>query len=404
MMHSFSYRGFDASGGRVSGTISAESQAAALRQLQGEGLLVSDIQDAESASDWRTTLGLESSSVGLGELEYLTSELSLLLDSGVRIDKALTILQRGATGGAMQRLLLGLATELKQGKQLSDTLAARPEIFDPLYVNLVSIGEAGGRLPEVFRGLAQDLKFRRELRQKIISSATYPMVVAGVSVLAVLFIFNFVVPNLESLFAGSDELPWYTTLLLESGRLMRDWQWLFFAVIAFLGVWVWRKRHSARLKAFLDRFALSAPGLRGIAVMLDRIRFSSGLSLMLASGVAVDRALSLAMGNIQSAALRAEMVTAVAKVKRGESLSSALRQTRLFSDYFASLVEVGEESGQLAKVFGEVAERSRSAFSAAALRFTTLLEPLLILFMGLVVGSVVVVMMLSITSVTDVGL
>lgn len=403
-MRSFSYKGFDSSGTRVSGIVAAENRDDALQQLRAQGLLVSAIGDAEHRSNWRSAFGLESSSVKLADLEYLTAELSLLLESGVRIDKALLILQRGASSSSMSRLLLGIAGELKQGKQLSEILASRPEIFDPLYINLVSMGEVGGRLPEIFRGLAEDLKFRRELRQKIISSATYPLVVAAVSLLAVVFIFNFVVPNLESLFAGVEDLPWYTTALLESGRLMRDWQWLFLFLFVLSIVWAWQKRKSQRLRSFIDRFSLSVSGVRDVAIMLDRIRFSSGLSLMLASGVAVDRALNLATGNIQSPELKSEMVTAISKVKRGERLSSALRQTRLFSDYFASLVEVGEESGQLAKVFGEVAARSRSAFSETAVRFTTLLEPLLILFMGLVVGSVVVVMMLSITSVTDVGL
>jgi general secretion pathway protein F len=125
---------------------------------------------------------------------------------------------------------------------------------------------------------------------------------------------------------------------------------------------------------------------------------------MLDAGLPVDRALTLALGNVRHRALRRELAAAVEKVKRGEQLSGSLRQTRVFPDYFASLLEVGEEGGELSRVFTEIARRSRNEFSDWALRLTTLLEPLLILVMGLIVGSVVVVMMLSITSVTDIGI
>jgi general secretion pathway protein F len=125
---------------------------------------------------------------------------------------------------------------------------------------------------------------------------------------------------------------------------------------------------------------------------------------MLEAGLPVDRALTLATGNIRHGVLRREVSLAVDKVKRGEQISRVMRQTRLFPDYFASLLEVGEESGELARVFAEIARRSRDTFSSWTLRLTTLLEPLLILIMGLIVGGVVVVMMLSITSVTEVGL
>jgi type II secretory pathway component PulF len=400
----FRYEGFDQSGGRVSGALDADSNAAAMRELRARGILPSSLAEAGADKDWRSALGLESDKVSLADLEFLTAELSLLLDSGVRIDRAIGILQRAGKGGAMSRLLNALSADLKSGRQLSEAAAAHPEVFDKLYVNLVALGEAGGRLPEVFRGLAEDLRFQRELRQKVLSAATYPFVVAGVCVLALLFIFNFVVPNLESLFADATELPWYTAALLGASEFMRDWQWLVGIAIAGAGYLVWRFRKSAAVVDFFDRLLLDTPGLRDALSMVERIRFSSGLGLMLDADLPVDRALTLATGNIRHGTLRREMTAAVEKVKRGEQLSKVLRQTRLFPDYYASLLEVGEEGGELAKVFTEIARRSRDSFSAWALRLTTLLEPLLILIMGLIVGGVVVIMMLSITSVTEVGL
>jgi general secretion pathway protein F len=400
----FRYEGFDSSGGRVNGTIDSATVELAMRELRERGVLPSAVSLAESGGDWRSALGFVSTKVGLAELEFLTAELSLLLDSGVRIDRAIGILQRAGKSAAMSSLLNALANDLKSGRQLSEAAANHPEVFDKLYVNLVALGEAGGRLPDVFRRLAEDLRFQRELRQKILSAATYPFVVAGVCVIALLFIFNFVVPNLESLFADATELPWYTAALMGASRFMQQWQWLVFGALAAVGYGLWRYRKSPSVVDFFDRLLIDTPGLRDALSMVERIRFASGLGLMLEADLPVDRALTLATGNIRHGLLRREMTAAVEKVKRGEQLSKALRQTRLFPDYFASLLEVGEEGGELAKVFVEIARRSRDAFSAWALRLTTLLEPLLILIMGLIVGGVVVIMMLSITSITEVGL
>ena len=342
--------------------------------------------------------------VRLQDLEFLTAELSLLLDSGVRIDRAIAILQRGATRGGVARLLAMLNAELKQGRQFSEAAASQPDVFDALYVNLVALGEASGRLPDVFRGLAEDLRFRREMRQKILQASTYPFIVLGVCVVALLFIFNFVVPNLTTLFADAKELPWYTSALLGASAFMRTWQWPLFALLAVGGALAWRARNNAAFAAWRDGVALELPGIRDATLIVERIRFTSGLALMLEAGLPVDRALVLATGSVRHAALRREVAIAVDKVRRGEQLSASLRQTRIFPDFHASLVEVGEESGELARVFDEITRRSRDAFSAWTLRLTTLLEPLLILIMGLIVGGVVVIMMLSITSVTDVGL
>jgi type II secretory pathway component PulF len=402
-MPRYRYQCFDITGGRVSGTIESESAESALSELRNRGWLPSSIEVVGNDLDWRSFLGLEEQKVGLADLEFFTAELSLLLESGVRIDRAIDILQRAGKSGAVGQLLRELGDDLKRGKQLSEAAAARPDVFDRLYVNLVSLGEAGGRLPEVFRGLAEDLKFQRDLRQKVLSAATYPVVVASVCILAILFIFNFVVPNLETLFADSTDLPWYTAMLLGASAFMRQWQWWVLAAMSVTALLVWRSRHSPAVMDLKDRLLLDTPGLREATTMVERIRFASGLGLMLDAGLPVDKALTLATGSIKHGSLRREVALAVEKVKRGEPLSKALRQTRIFPDYFASLLEVGEEGGELPRVFTEIARRSRDQFSAWALRLTTLLEPALILIMGLIVGGVVVIMMLSITSVADIS-
>lgn len=403
-MARFRYAGFDESGAPVGGTVEADDVERARSELKERGVLLSDLAPLAAGRDWRALIGLASERVGLDDLEFVTAELSLLLDSGVRIDRAIGILQRAGKGGAVSRLLDLLSADLKQGKQLSEAAAAHPDVFDRLYVNLIALGEASGRLPEVFRGLSEDLRFRRDLRQKVIQAAAYPLVVLTVCVLALLFIFNFVVPNLQSLFADARELPWYTTLLLESSEFMRSWQWLVAGAAGLVAVFLWQARQRPGVIEWRDRVLIGTPGLRDAVGIVERIRFAGGLGLMLEAGLPVDRALVLATGSIRHGMLRREVAIAVEKIRRGEQLSKVLRQTRLFPDFYASLLEVGEESGELARVFTEIARRSRDAFASWTARATTLLEPLLILVMGAIVGGVVVIMMLSITSVADIGL
>jgi general secretion pathway protein F len=403
-MARFRYVGFDPSGARVSGVVESERLELARDDLRGRGVLVSELAADSAGRDWRESLGLQSDKVRLDDLEFLTAELSLLLDSGVRIDRAIGILQRSAKSGAVGTLLAGLSNELKQGRQLSEAVADQPGVFDPLFVNLVAVGEESGRLPDVFRRLSEDLRFRRDVRQKVIQASSYPLVVLSVCIVALLFIFNFVVPNLTTLFADAKELPWYTTALLGASEFMQRWQLILAVAVAALVALLWQARGNPAVIEWRERLALGSPLLRSATTTVERIRFASGLGMMLESGVPVDRALQLATGSIRHGQLRRETQIAVEKVRRGEQLSGSLRQTRLFPDFYASLLEVGEESGHLGKVFTEVARRSRDDFSAWTQRLTTLLEPLLILIMGLIVGGVVVIMMLSITSVADIGL
>lgn len=403
-MPRFRYNAIDELGTKMSGYLEADSRENVITELRSKGYLPVSISEGAEAADLRALIGLSSARPSLSDLEFLTAELSLLLDSGVRIDRALAILQRARQGGSLASLLSKLSSEIKQGRQLSEALSSASDVFDPLYINLVALGEAGGRLPAVFRGLAEDLRFRRELNQKIISAAAYPIVVASVCVLAILFIFNFVVPNLGTLFSDASDLPWYTSMLLDSAEFMQKWQWVIGAALVATAVLFQRFRSLPSVVSFVDGLLLDTPYLKQATLTVERVRFCSGLGLMLDAGLPVDRALTLALGNVRHSGLRRELASAVDKIKRGEQLSKCLRQTRVFPDYFASLLEVGEEGGELSRVFTEIARRSRDDFSQWALRLTTLLEPLLILLMGLIVGGVVVVMMLSITSVADIGI
>jgi type II secretory pathway component PulF len=399
-MAQFRYEVFDSAGARSSGELESVSIQQAREQLIKQGLLVKSIEE----------IGIKASGfsfsferITLADIEFLTSELSVLLDAGLKVDQGIELLRSSSKKPMLTDMLDKISKQMRSGKQLSEALVAFPKYFDPLYVNLVSIGEATGRLADVFKELSKDLGFKRELQQKVMQALTYPTVILFVCVISVLFIFNYVVPNMASLFEGQSDLPIYTLILLNSAAWLQKYQLVVAATFLILvGALLVFRKHPL-MEKMKQKLNTTIPVVKTAVVLVERIRFNSGLAMMLNAGVPVDRALQLASGNIRNMALRQEILIALAKIKRGDQLSTSLRQTRIFPDFFASLLKVGEESGQLSRIFNEIAQRSQREFSNWVTRVTSLLEPILIVVMGGIVGGVVVVMMLSITSVTDAG-
>jgi len=398
-MNKFQYQGFDSSGGRVSGVIEAADQDVAMAMLKSRGLLVQTLTPVlpkSAAFQWRRA------TLTLTDIEYLTSELSVLLDAGLKIDKGVELLLRSNQKPVVAELLEKINADLRRGKQMSEALKATGQ-FDELYINLIRIGEATGQLAAMFSKLALDLSFRRELQQKVMQALTYPMVVLFVCISSILFIFNFVVPNMENMFAGQTDLPVYTQMLLGSSAWFRDYQWFLAAGLLALGVLAKPALARPEVMRFVQTWQLKVPVLKNAVTLLERIRFNSGLSMMLSAGVAIDQALTLSAANVRNLLIRNELDIAIQKIKRGEQMSLVLRQSCLYPDFFASLLAVGEESGELGRVFAEITKRSQRDFSQWVTRFTSLLEPLMILVMGALVGGVVVIMMLSITTSSNIG-
>lgn len=400
-MANFKYQAYDSSGAKVSGTIVSADEKSVLAELKAQKLIPLSVSEDSGKKGFLDSV---SSRVNLSDLEFFTSELSLLLQSGVRIDKGIDIIRRSKSKPALANLLSDISQSLKRGGSLSAALKEHPEVFDKLYVNLVELGEASGELADIFDGLAKDLKYKRDLNRKLISSLTYPAVIFAVCIASIFLIFNFIVPQMADLFNQRDSLPWYTKLMLNTSDWMQNYQWyliIALVVATVAGISALRDHNN---KEKFQRFLLRVPGLKTALISTDRIRFNSGLALMLKAGIQIDKALTLAIGNLKSEPIVQELTVAKEKIQRGGVLSEALQQTSLYPEFYVSLLEVGEASGNLPTIFEEIANRSRQDFESWTQRLTTLIEPLLILFMGVIVGGVVVVMLLSMVSVNDVSL
>ena len=400
-MRIFVYQAYDNLGAKITGEIDAPDLEQAKVLLDGRDFMVVSVTEQTSL---RQELGfLSRKRVSAKELEFLTSELSLLLNSGVTIDRGLAVIKRNSTSAPQASLVTALHDAVRSGESLSDAMLAEPEVFSPLYINLVKLGESSGTLPKIFSRLSEDIKFQSELRSKVIQALTYPAIIFLVCIMCIVFIFNYIVPQMSGIFQGVPEIPAYTAFLLGVSGWMIKYQWymlLSFIVLVYLTIIGLEKSSSARR---INNALLMLPAVKNVLVLVERIRFNTAIALMLESGILIDRCLEMAVDSVKNQAIQQELKIAKDRVKKGESLSKALRVSPLYPDFSLSLIEVGEESGELEPVFLELSSRARREFESWVDKMTSLLEPLLILVMGGIVGGVVVTMLLSIVSVNDVG-
>ncbi|MEN9018076.1 MAG: type II secretion system F family protein, partial [Hellea sp.] len=338
----FKYIAYDQQGGKIQGEIEAIDKDTALLSLQNEKLFVSTVEQKVNIDVFSLKFGKKS--LSLKQLEYLTSELSLLLKNGVKIDKGLSIINQNNESGPTNLLVSKMLSSVRRGESLSQSMSEQENVFNKLYINLVKLGEASGDLSTVFERLSKDLRFQSELRDKIIQALTYPLIIFMVCVICIAFVFNYIVPQMSSLFEGMTTLPMYTVALL----LVSDWfikyQW-FILIISFLMMFSgYTFRQHPLMSRLISNISMKLPLIKSMSLLAEQIRFNSALSMMSQAGVSLDKSMLLAADAIKNVQLRKDMLAAHQKIRKGDKLSSALSKSPLYPSFSVSLLEVGEES------------------------------------------------------------
>ncbi|MGC0121373.1 type II secretion system F family protein [Pseudoalteromonas piscicida] len=395
MSKSFKYKVVNESGMVEQGEVHATSLASAQAKLEEDFKLVLSVKE-------NSTL-FERNRVSLKELEEATSQLATLLHNGLRIDKAIAVLAQASSSSAIGGVWRQVLSDLKHGGSLSDSLADKPNVFPKLFVEMTKIGESTGTLPLVFERLSQNLRFQYELKSKVMQAATYPIFILIVCILAIWGIFTFVVPSMSAMFEGVEQVPEYTQLLLNMSSWVIQYQGVIFVALIGIPIGVALALQKHQLRTKLLNFLSGFPIAKSLITFSDRIRFSTALQLTLESGVSLSSSLELASETVINPQLSDKLKKTKVEVSSGESISGAVAKLKLFDEISLSLITVGEESGNLEMSFSEISRRSRQSFEQWLMKFTALLEPLLILIMGGIVGSVVIVMLLSIVSMNDVS-
>jgi Type II secretory pathway, component PulF len=399
----FTYVAYDKSGVRQQGELSAIDRESARFKVKERGLILLRIKRSDTAVSQFSEKFRFSPRPGLSDVEFMTAQLSLLLKNGVKIDHALLTVKAGIKNKKLKKAIDEIYEDIRRGTSLSDSLQRYSDIFDPLYISIVSIGETTGRLADVFESLAKDLNFRQGISSKTRQALIYPSLIFVVCLLAVVFIFDFIVPRLSVVFAGMENLPVYTNILLTGSALFRKYQFVGVFVVVGLVIFLPRIRKNDRFRRWRDALILKVPVVKQMCYSLENLRFTSSFAILLKNNVVITQALDYAIKSVGNVFIRKKLSIVKDEVRKGKKLSETMTRTGFLPDIFNNLIEVGEQTGNLAGIFSEMQKRLRNVYEMRVTSFVTLIEPIMIVFMGIIVGSVVVVMLLSIVSINDIN-
>jgi general secretion pathway protein F len=410
-MPEFAYKAASNAGGLVEGRIEARSRDEAIRRLVDQGLTPVGVFDGAvapapvGARQGRRRWSFGADRPTRADVLALTSELAVMLRAGLPLDNALRVLLGMEHRPSVAKLIGEILDAVKGGMPLSRALAKRSDLFGPFYVNMVRSGEASGQLGAVLTRLVEHLERMRALRESVVSALIYPGILVTVAVLSVLAILVFIVPQFEQLFRDARQaLPLSTQLILIIGDLVKGYG-AYLLAAAFLGGFVvlrWLRSPGGR-RWWQARLA-QLPVLGRVRHEYNLARFTRTFGTLLGNGVPILTALGIAAETVEDERLRESIQAVAPKVKSGGRLAEALQATGSFEPLAINLVRVGEETGSLDKMVLELASILDRKVETGIKRGLTLLEPALILGLGLVIAVVIVSILMGILTVNELAI
>jgi general secretion pathway protein F len=403
-MATFYFKAVAADGKIRSGSLAGDSDKVIARELRTQGLTPVYVGIAPK----RSALEIKLPEIGgrkRRDVLFFTQELSTLLNAGVPLDRALSITAELTERSGFRFVVLDVLRVLKGGRSLADSLAARPEYFSDLYINMVRAGEASGALATIFERLADFERSRDDLRNYIISSMIYPALLATVGLASVLVLLDFVVPRFATIFEGSSmQIPVPTAIMLAVSGYVQAYWWMGLAAIAACAIgWRLYTRTPAG-RTWWDRSRLKIPLLGDALLKAETARFARAMATLVANTVPLVQSINIAAATLNNKTIAAAMVGVAQGVKRGEGIAGPMRRAAVFPPLAAHLLTVGEETGRLDQMFSRMADIYENDTRSSIKRFTAVFEPIVILTMGILVGALILSMLLAITSIDNVAM
>ncbi len=400
-MPAFSFEALDAQGLTRTGVLEADNAKAARGQLRAQALVPLAVAPAGEAraSDGSSKSGswLQRPAFSSTALAIWTRQVAGLVTSGLTLERALTALADETEDERQRHLIAVLRAEVNAGAPFAKALAQHPREFSDIYCAVIGAGEHSGKLGLVLERLADDLEERQALKAKLVGAALYPAIVTVVAIVIVIFLVSYVVPQVAGVFAGSRRaLPFLTTAMLAASAFVRNYGlWLLVAmVIGAIGA-----RYAYAGEAFrtkFDAWFLRLPMLGRLARGYNAARFASTLAMLAGAGVPILKALQAAAETVNNRAMRADALEALVQVREGAPLASALAQRKRFPGLLSMFARLGEQTGQLPLMLQRAAQQLSTEVQRRAVQLATILEPLLIVTMGLVVMLIVLAVLLPI--------
>lgn len=401
MPPAYSFEALDAQGNSQKGVLEADTARAARSALRAQALVPLAVEPISGGVDSGTTAAggtlFTRRVFPATGLAIWTRQLAGLVSSGLPLERALTALSDEADDPRQSQLVAALRSEVNSGSSFAAALARHPREFSPIYTAVIGAGEESGNLGLVLERLADDLEATQALRSRLIGAALYPAIVTLVAIAIVLFLVGYVVPQVANVFAGTRRaLPLLTQAMLGISALVRSYGWamLIALIIIAIGARAAYARATFRLK--IDAAWLGLPLIGRLARGYNAARFAGTLAMLAAAGVPILRALQAAAETLHNQAMREDALDALTLVREGAPLASAIGQKKRFPGLVAMFARLGEQTGQLPVMLQRAAVQLSTEVQRRAMALATILEPLLIVAMGLVVMLIVLAVLMPI--------
>lgn len=399
-MSTYVFKAMDLTGAKAGGEVEAESKQAVSDQLKQRGLIVLDIADKHSSRELNIKIFQK---VKAAELTVMTRQLATMVDSGMTILRALYVLEAQTENELLQKTIVEIRKDVEAGLPLSEAMARHPKIFSPLFVAMAEAGETGGVLDQALLRVADQLEKEDSLRRQVKSAMAYPIVVISFSVVVVLALVAFLIPVFIGVFKEfGGELPAITKVTVGASNVLTGYWYILFAVTfgLFYAFRKWKVSKTGRPQ--WDRFRLRVPfGIGGIVQKVCLARWSRTLSALMSAGVPLLLALEITGRTAGNAVIEEAMADVITSVRNGGTISGPLKDSSVFPGMVTHMLGVGEETGALDTMLSKVADFYEDQVEAAVKALTSILEPVMIVVVGGMVGFIVISMYLPLFKVYD---
>ena len=394
----FEYSGLDNQGRKKTGTIDGPGRKVVTQQLSDQGIYLTDLREtgAQRVRKLSFRFGM-ARKLPTGELAAATRQMATLLGAGLSLDDALNTVNEQTDQPLLSKTFAKVREHVVQGGTLHEALAAHRHIFPDLFINMIQVGEDSGTLDRTMYRLADFLESQARMRARIQAALAYPLLMTLVGSGVLVFLFVFVIPKITTMLNELDRaLPWPTLLLITLTDFLARWWWLLGLLLVVAVLALKRYRDSTRGREHIDSLLLKAPLFGRLQLLIVTARFTRTLGTLLESGVPLLKALDIARNLLSNRILNQAIETVTLRVQEGTGLALSLKETTVFPPMLAQLTAAGEKSGKLEEMLFRVADTYEHQTDLSMTGMLSLLEPLMILVMGGIVGFVVLAILLPI--------
>lgn len=397
----FEYSVRDRSGKLVKGRIEAANQGAVVNRLKAMGL-------APLAIDEVNTGGLRSEisipgftdKIDLKAMSVMARQLATMINAGLSLLRALAILAEQTDNKALAKVLGHVRSDVETGVSFSASLAKHPQVFPPLMVNMVRAGEVGGFLDQVLLSVASNFENEVKLRGKIKSAMTYPVVVFIIAIIAVIGMLLFIVPVFAGMFSSlGGKLPLPTQILVNMSHFLKVGIWPILVIVVIFSIWWGRHKNDRAVRERLDPLKLKVPVFGNLFQKIAVSRFTRNFGTMIHAGVPILQALDIVGQTSGNIVVERAAKSVQESVRTGQSLSGPLAQHPVFPPMVVQMMAVGEDTGALDTMLGKIADFYDDEVEATSEQLTSLIEPLMIVVLGSIIGSMIIALYMPIFSI-----